>query len=227
MAKPRKPTKQASVSILDVINRIGDVAVQVLGIIPMLIERFTGRWRVVPLGALCLYFTLLAAESYYAALGGQDFLYKPFIDGSVTDLASVAARPTFIVAVLFSIASSAVQAQWWRDRVTPDKAKRDYDRIKHHKLEDVPQNAIDLVHYRRKQYKSAGIKRARMLGFLFVLSLAVDVLTAIHSYPLFGNAMGANLAWMILSIFGAEMMLAAVQDALDDLKISPKVEVLD
>lgn len=224
-----KPKQQND--FIAVIERIIEIGIKIFGFLISLIEKFTGRWSALPLGILVVYMVLVNVESYHLALTGDlPFLPKLFTEDGATfsSLATVFTRPLFWLSFVMGIVSGAVQARWWRDRsVELQKAKREYDEVKHHKTDDTPDNAIDLVNHRRKRYKRAGMKSARVLGFGFMFFMAIDVLAALKSYPLMGDAMLINLCWAILSIAGSEIAIALFQDAMEELRSKPKVEVVN
>lgn len=90
---------------------------------------------------------------------------------------------------------------------------------------------MDLAEYRRKQLKSAGMKAVRNRGAVIFLTYAIDIAVAVANFPLIGVGgfarMGRNLAWGLISVFGAELSASMFMQALAELHASPRVEVVN
>jgi hypothetical protein len=227
---PRSPSRLKRKSdFADVIIRIIETGVKSIGLVVFVIQNLTGRWSCFVIGLVASYMTLLNIEGYYNALGRTDsFLPKPYIqDGAnLANLITAMNNPQFWLATVIGICSSAVAAKWWRDRQSVSDAKAKYNEVKNERTGDLADDAIDLAKYRRKKLKRAGMKRIRLMGLLFMICLGSDAATAVVNYPLIGKNFLVNLIWGLLSMFGSEIFLAAFQDSWDELRQSPKVEVV-
>jgi hypothetical protein len=83
----------------------------------------------------------------------------------------------FWAAVVVSLAVQWIESQAIRGK-NPDKAKADYDQIKHHQTPAKNANAIDLVEARRLEYKRSGMSERSVLGLFILLVFVMDTAAA-------------------------------------------------
>ncbi len=173
-------------------------------------------------GLATAYFYGLNLESYWQAVvpDAPSFIPKPFITDGANPLFFflAAIQPGFWVTSLLAIAVQALETSVLRD-ISLNAAKAEYDAIKDYEVPEPNPNAVDLAEYKRRRYQSAGMKSIKIRGFIVLLAYGVDIAVAIVNFPLFGvkSAMQllGNVAWILLSVFGAEAASALFIDALE------------
>jgi hypothetical protein len=92
---------------------------------------------------------------------------------------------------------------------------------------DPEEGQLDLAEYRRRRFKSVGMRTVRTRGALIALTYAIDAGIAFWNYPVIGQSTGEmiiNLVWILASIFGTEAMINLFFNAI--APIQPQVEVL-
>jgi hypothetical protein len=182
------------------------------------------------IGLGVLYFGSVSAEGYWQAMnpGNMAFVPKPFVtDGADFRYIFVALiAPSFWMAAIVSLIVQGIQAFVLRE-VEIAKAKAEYEAIKDYRVPDPEEGQLDLAEYRRRRFKSVGMRTVRTRGALIALTYAIDAGIAFWNYPVIGQSTGEmiiNLVWILASIFGTEAMINLFFNAI--APIQPQVEVL-
>jgi hypothetical protein len=182
------------------------------------------------IGLGVLYFGAVSAEGYWQAMNANNpaFVPKPFVnDGADLRYIFIAlVAPAFWMAAVVSLIVQGIQAFVLRE-IDIAKAKADYEAIKDYRVPDPEEGQLDLAEYRRRRFKSVGMRTIRTRGALIALTYAIDAGIAFWNYPVMGRGTGEmviNLVWILASIFGTEAMINLFWNAIAPIK--PQVEVL-
>ena len=182
------------------------------------------------IGLGVLYFGAVSAEGYWQAMNPNNpaFVPKPFV-GDGADLRFIFTAliaPSFWMAAVVSLIVQGIQAFVLRE-IDIAKAQAEYEAIKDYRVPDPEEGQLDLAEYRRRRFKSVGMRTVRTRGALIALTYAIDAGVAFWNYPVMGQSSGEmviNLVWILASIFGTEAMINLFFNALAPIK--PQVEVL-
>jgi hypothetical protein len=171
----------------DIVGKIIDMGVKIIGIIPYTVARILENFidhskpGIKVLGAVLLVGgTIFGADGFFQAFGGKPLF--PFWEDSWIGWGwlIVWTKVNFWAAVVTSIAVMWIESYALRGK-SPDKAKSDYEQIKHHQTPDKNPKAIDLVEVRRREYKRAGMNERSVLGlfilFVFILDFAATFIS--------------------------------------------------
>lgn len=215
----------------DAASGISRVLVLVLTVPARLINWLTtppGNAIMIGLGVL--YFGAVSAEGYWQAMNANNpaFVPKPFVnDGADLRLIFTAfVAPSFWMASVVSLIVQGIQAFVLRE-IDIAKAKAEYEAIKDYRVPDPEEGQLDLAEYRRRRFKSVGMRTVRTRGALIALTYAIDAGIAFWNYPVIGQSTGEmiiNLVWILASIFGTEAMINLFLNSIAPIK--PQVEVL-
>jgi hypothetical protein len=182
------------------------------------------------IGLGVLYFGSVSAEGYWQAMNPNNpaFVPKPFVsDGAdLRFIFTALIAPSFWMAAVVSLIVQGIQAFVLRE-IDIAKAKAEYEAIKDYRVPDPEEGQLDLAEYRRRRFKSVGMRTVRTRGALIALTYAIDAGVAFWNYPVMGQSSGEmiiNLVWILASIFGTEAMINLFFNALAPIK--PQVEVL-
>ncbi len=164
----------------DVVGRIIDMGVKIVGVVPYTIARILDNFidnekgGIKVLGATLLVGgVVMSADGFFQAFGGKP-LFPWYEDSWIgTGWFIVWTKVNFWAAIVVSLAVQWIESQAIRGK-DPDKAKADYDQIKHHQTPDRNQKAIDLVEARRMEYKRAGMGERSVLGLFIILVFVMD-----------------------------------------------------
>jgi len=164
----------------DVVGRIIDMGVKIVGIVPYTIARILDNFidnekgGIKVLGAALLVGGIvMSADGFFQAFGGKPLF--PWYESEWIGMGWlwVWTKINFWAAIVVSLAVQWIESQAIRGK-DPDKAKADYDQIKHHQTPDRNQKAIDLVEARRMEYKRAGMGERSVLGLFIILVFVMD-----------------------------------------------------
>ena len=215
----------------DAVSGIGRTVVLILTTPARLINWLTtppGNAIMIGLGVL--YFGAVSAEGYWQAMNANNpaFVPKPFVsDGAdLRFIFTALIAPSFWMAAVVSLIVQGIQAFVLRE-IDIAKAKAEYEAIKDYRVPDPEEGQLDLAEYRRRRFKSVGMRTVRTRGALIALTYAIDAGVAFWNYPVMGQSSGEmiiNLVWILASIFGTEAMINLFFNALAPIK--PQVEVL-
>ena len=182
------------------------------------------------IGLGVLYFGSVSAEGYWQAMNPNNpaFVPKPFVnDGAdLKFIFSALIAPSFWMAAVVSLIVQGIQAFVLRE-IDIAKAKAQYEAIKDYRVPDPEEGQLDLAEYRRRRFKSVGMRTVRTRGALIALTYVIDAGIAFWNYPVIGQSTGEmviNLVWILASIFGTEAMINLFFNAIAPIK--PQVEVL-
>lgn len=215
----------------DAASGISRVLVLILTVPARLISWLTTPpGNAIMLGLGVLYFGAVSAEGYWQAMNPNNpaFVPKPFVsDGAdLRFIANAIVAPSFWMASVVSLIVQGVQAFVLRE-IDIAKAKAEYEVVQHYRVPDPQENQLDLAEYRRRKFKSIGMRTVRTRGALIALTYAIDAGIAFWNYPVIGQTTGAiiiSLVWILASIFGTEAMINLFFNAIAPIK--PQVEVL-
>jgi hypothetical protein len=170
----------------DIIGKIIDMGVKIVGVVPYTIARILDNFidnekgGIKVLAAFLLVGgVVMSADGFFQAFGGKPLF--PWYEQSWIGIGWlwVWTKVNFWAAVVVSLAVQWIESQAIRGK-DPDKAKSDYDQIKHHTVPEKNKGAIDLVEARRKEYKRAGMSERSVLGlfilFVFIMDFAATFL---------------------------------------------------
>lgn len=182
------------------------------------------------IGLGVLYFGSVSAEGYWQAMNANNpaFVPKPFVnDGAdLRFLFTALIAPSFWMAAVVSLIVQGIQAFVLRE-IDIAKAQAEYQAVKDYRVPEPEEGQLDLAEYRRRRFKSVGMRTVRTRGALIALTYAIDTGVAFWNYPVIGQSTGEmiiNLVWILASIFGTEAMINLFFNALAPIK--PQVEVL-
>jgi hypothetical protein len=182
------------------------------------------------IGLGVLYFGSVSAEGYWQAMNANNpaFVPKPFVnDGAdLRFIFSALIAPSFWMAAVVSLIVQGIQAFVLRE-IDIAKAQAEYLAVKDYRVPEPEEGQLDLAEYRRRRFKSVGMRTVRTRGALIALTYAIDAGVAFWNYPVMGQSTGEmiiNLVWILASIFGTEAMINLFFNALAPIK--PQVEVL-
>jgi hypothetical protein len=175
-----QPQVQESNDFYDVVGRIIDRGVKIVGIVPYTIARILDNFidnekgGIKVLGAALLVGgVVLSSDGFFQAFGGKP-LFPWYEDSWIgTGWFIVWTKVNFWAAIVVSLAVQWIESQAIRGK-DPNKAKADYDQIKHHQTPAKNPNAIDLVEARRMEYKRAGMGERSVLGLFILLVFVMD-----------------------------------------------------
>jgi hypothetical protein len=175
-AKPKERN-----DIYDIVGKIIDFGVKIVGIIPYTIARILENFidhdkpgiRVLG-GVLLVGGVVLGADGFFQAFGGKALF--PWWEDSWIGWGWlwVWTKVNFWAAVVVSLAVQWIESQALRGKA-PEQAKADYEQVKHHITPDKNPKAIDLVEARRKEYKRAGMNERSVLGLFIVFVFILDI----------------------------------------------------
>jgi hypothetical protein len=134
--------------------------------------------------------------------------------------------PSFWMASVVSLIVQGIQAFVLRE-MDIAKAQAEYQAVKDYRVPNPEEGQLDLAEYRRRRFKSVGMRTVRTRGALIALTYAIDAGIAFWNYPVIGQSTGEmiiNLVWILASIFGTEAMINLFFNAIAPIK--PQVEVL-
>lgn len=182
------------------------------------------------IGLGVLYFGAVSAEGYWQAMNANNpaFVPKPFVNDGA-DLRFIFAAliaPSFWMASVVSLIVQGIQAFVLRE-IDIAKAKAEYEAVKDYRVPDPEEGQLDLAEYRRRRFKSVGMRTVRTRGALIALTYAIDAGIAFWNYPVIGQSTGEmiiNLVWILASIFGTEAMINLFLNSIAPVK--PQIEVL-
>lgn len=179
LSSSQTPVKERN-DFYDIIGRIIDMGVKIIGVVPYTIARILdnfidnekGGIKVLA-AALLVGGVVMSADSFFQAFGGKALFpwYEPSWIG--TGWFIVWTKVNFWAAVVVSLAVQWIESQAIRGK-DPDKAKADFDQIKHHQTPAKNPNAIDLVEARRLEYKRSGMGERSVLGLFIILVFVMD-----------------------------------------------------
>jgi hypothetical protein len=182
------------------------------------------------IGLGVLYFGSVSAEGYWQAMNTNNpaFVPKPFVnDGAdLVFLFTALIAPSFWMASVVSLIVQGIQAFVLRE-MDIAKAQAEYQAVKDYRVPNPEEGQLDLAEYRRRRFKSVGMRTVRTRGALIALTYAIDAGIAFWNYPVIGQSTGEmiiNLVWILASIFGTEAMINLFFNAIAPIK--PQVEVL-
>jgi hypothetical protein len=164
----------------DIIGRIIDMGVKIVGVVPYTIARILDNFidnekgGIKVLGAVLLVGgVVMSADGFFQAFGGKPLF--PWYESEWIGIGWlwVWTKINFWAAVVVSLAVQWIESQAIRGK-EPNKAKADYDQIKHHQTPAKNPNAIDLVEARRMEYKRAGMGERSVLGLFIILVFVMD-----------------------------------------------------
>lgn len=165
----------------DIIGKIIDMGVKIVGVIPYTLARILDNFidnekgGIKVLGAVLLVGgVVMSADSFFQAFGGRPLF--PWYERSWigTGWFVVWTKVNFWAAIVVSLAVQWIESQAIRGK-DPNKAKADYEEIKHHTVPEKNGNTIDLVEARRKEYKRAGMSERSVLGLFILLVFIMDI----------------------------------------------------
>ena len=173
------PQKESN-DFYDIIGKIIDMGVKIVGVVPYTIARILDNFidnekgGIKVLGAALLVGgVVLSSDGFFQAFGGKPLF--PWYESEWIGIGWlwVWTKVNFWAAVVVSLAVQWIESQAIRGK-DPDKAKADYDSIKHHTVPEKNKNAIDLVEARRKEYKRSGMSERSVLGLFILLVFVMD-----------------------------------------------------
>ncbi len=174
-----EPKKEGN-DFYEIVGRIIDMGVRIVGVVPYTIARILDNFidnekgGIKVLGAALLVGgVVLSSDGFFQAFGGKPLF--PWWESSWIGIGWlwVWTKVNFWAAVVVSLAVQWIESQAIRGK-DPDRAKADYEGIKHHTVPDRNKNAIDLVEARRQEYKRAGMGERSVLGLFIILVFAMD-----------------------------------------------------
>jgi hypothetical protein len=182
------------------------------------------------IGLGVLYFGSVSAEGYWQAMNANNpaFVPKLFVsDGADLRFIFIALiAPSFWMAAVVSLIVQGIQAFVLRE-IDIASAQAEYLAVKDYRVPSPEDGQLDLAEYRRRRFKSVGMRTVRTRGALITLTYAIDAGIAFWNYPVMGQSTGEmiiNLVWILASIFGTEAMINLFFNAIAPIK--PQVEVL-
>lgn len=164
----------------DIIGKIIDMGVKIVGVVPYTIARVLDNFidnekgGIKVLGAaLLIGGVVLSSDGFFQAFGGKPLF--PWYESEWIGIGWlwVWTKVNFWAAVVVSLAVQWIESQAIRGK-DPDKAKSDYDQIKHHTVPEKNKGAIDLVEARRLEYKRSGMSERSVLGLFILLVFVMD-----------------------------------------------------
>jgi len=176
---PQQPVKESN-DFYDVVGRIIDMGVKIVGIVPYTFARILDNFidnekgGIKVLGAALLVGgVVMSADGFFQAFGGKPLF--PWYESEWIGMGWlwVWTKVNFWAAVVVSLAAQWIESQAIRGK-DPNKAKADYDSVKHHTVPEKNKSAIDLVEARRIEYKRAGMGERSVLGLFIILVFVMD-----------------------------------------------------
>lgn len=173
-------SKKEGNDFYDIVGRIIDMGVRIVGVVPYTIARILDNFidnekgGIKVLGAFLLVGgVILSSDGFFQAFGGKPLF--PWYESEWIGIGWlwVWTKVNFWAAVVVSLAVQWIESQAIRGK-DPDKAKSDYDSIKHHTVPEKNKGAIDLVEARRQEYKRAGMGERSVLGLFILLVFVMD-----------------------------------------------------
>jgi hypothetical protein len=213
---PTTPKKERA-DFYEIIGRIIDFVVKVLGVLPYtvgrILENFTDHSKPgirALAGALFFLGTVLSSDNFYQAFGGTP-LFPWFEDRWIGyGWFVVWLTIPFWAAVTISLGVQWVESQAIRGK-TPDQAKKDYEEIKNHKTPAPNSLAIDLVELRRLDYKRSGVGEHNLLGVFVIIVFILDFASAFHARNPWGQPASLMLGmtlYNVISLIAGEVGLS-------------------
>jgi hypothetical protein len=166
----------------DIVGRIIDRLVKVVGIVPYTLARILDNFIDSEKGGikvlaafLLIGGVVLSSDGFFQAFGGKA-LFPWYEDEWIgVGWLWVWTKINFWAAVVVSLAVQWIESQAIRGK-SPETAQDDYYEVAHHRTPKANPDAIDLVEARRNDYKRAGMGERSILGlfilFVFVLDFA-------------------------------------------------------
>lgn len=207
-------TKKRQSDFYDIIGRIIDMGIKILGIpiyaASRILESFVrhdGTGIKILGGTLFIGGVILSADGFFQAFGGQPLF--PFFENSWIGNGwfLVWSKINFWAAITCSLAVSWIESHALRGK-KPAKAKQDYDAIKNHQVPEKNPNSIDLVEARRRDYKRAGMGERSIFGIFVLMTVLLDILQAFSARNPWGQLptiFAGILLYNICSMIAAEI----------------------
>ena len=182
-------SKKKGNDFYDIVGRIISMGVKLVGVIPYAIatvlDNFIGQDKpgIKVLGGILLIGgVVMSADAFFQMFGGKPLF--PFFEEPNAWIGIgwlwVWTKINFWAAVVMSVAVMWVESYAVRGK-NPDKAKQDYDSIKHHTVPEKNKSTIDLVEVRRREYKRAGMNERSVLGLFILFVVLLDICSAFVS----------------------------------------------
>lgn len=166
----------------EIVGRIIDRLVKVVGLIiyvpARILDNFVDHNKAgikVLAAGLFMAGIAMSSDSFFQAFGGKALF--PFWEDTWIGIGWlwVWLKVNFWAAVIVALAVMWIESKAVRGK-KPDKAKADYEAIKHHKVPEKDKGAIDLVEARRLDYKRAGMGERSILGAFILVVVIADIL---------------------------------------------------
>lgn len=181
------PAPKKSNDFYDVLGRIVDMGVKVIGVIIFIPARVLDNFvdhnkagtRVLAAG-LFMAGIAMSSDSFFQTFGGKPLF--PFWEDAWIgiDWLWVWTKVNFWAAVVVALAVMWIESKAIRGK-KPDQAKADYDAVKHHTVPEKNKSAIDLVEALRLDYKRAGTGERSILGLFILVVFIADILAIVTS----------------------------------------------
>ncbi len=177
---PTDSNPKESSDFYDIIGKVIDTGVKIVGVVPYTIARILENFidhnkpGIRALAAVLLIGgVVLGADGFFQSFGGKPLF--PWWENEWVGIGWlwVWTKVNFWAAVIVSLAVGWIESQALRGK-DPDKAKADYDQIKHHQTPAKNPQAIDLVEARRREYKRSGMTERSVLGLFIVFVFIMD-----------------------------------------------------
>lgn len=209
----------------DIVGRIISMCVKVIGVIPYaiasILDNFIGHDKpgIKILGGILLIGgVVMSADAFFQLFGGTPLF--PFFENSWIGIGWlwVWTKINFWAAVVVSVAVMWVESYAIRGK-NLNKAKQDYEEIKHHTVPEKNKNSVDLVEVRRQEYKRAGMGERSVLGLFILFVVLLDISSAFISRNPLGQPpvilLGMTI-WNICTILAGETGYALWRRANDE-----------
>lgn len=208
-----KPAAKKSNDLFDIVGRVIDVVVNVVGVIAYVPARILDNFvdqnkpgiRILA-GGLFMAGIAMSSDSFFQAFGGKPLF--PFWEDSWIGIGWfwIWTKVNFWAAVVVALAVMWIESQAIRGK-KPDQAKADYEAVKHHTVPEESKGKIDLVNARRQDYKRAGMGERSILGLFILIVFVADVVATFSSRPIWGQpplALTMILLYNLVSIVAGE-----------------------
>ncbi|HEY9830599.1 MAG TPA: hypothetical protein V6D26_08470 [Stenomitos sp.] len=173
----------------EIVGRIISMGVKIIGVVPYAIatvlDNFIGQEKpgIKVLGGILLIGgVVMSADAFFQMFGGQPLF--PFFEPPKAWIGSgwwwIWTKANFWAAVVVSVAVMWVESYAIRGK-NLDKAKTDYEQVKHHTVPEKNQGSVDLVEVRRQEYKRAGMNERSVLGLFILFVVMMDICSAFVS----------------------------------------------
>jgi hypothetical protein len=177
---PVQGTPKERSDFYDIIGKVIDTGVKIVGVplyaVAKILENFVhhdGTGIKILGGVLLVGGVVMSADGFFQSFGGKPLF--PFWEDTWIGIGWlwVWTKVNFWAAVTVSLAVQWIES-WALRGKSPDKAKTDYEEIKHHTTPAKNPSAIDLVEVRRKEYKHAGMGERSILGLFILMMFVLD-----------------------------------------------------